>query len=322
MESEVIDQVVDINEANTIFLKLLHSGKNQFIERLEKMALDDEETKDDDTIVPALEMLTKCLQSKNSKTIESLSLFKLLDFGLSREALLRFGYFVTVLEKHFKTRGDKSPPRPGLKKMNSFGSDADHYEEDFEEYDESVSEGAGDISGSLSDGKTIEINGEETMRSPAAPRVPAARQDAVRAQNAPKSVNRSEIGSGSTVSSSVSKTANSELHRASSGDGAGDGKAAAKDNRSWISKGNWRIGENIGSGSFGEVFQGLNGMGKLFAVKRLTVSGRSLGDLENLVSEIELMRTLSHPNIVEYLGTKVGSNRIFQDLCLTSLLSI
>jgi hypothetical protein len=90
----------------------------------------------------------------------------------------------------------------------------------------------------------------------------------------------------------------------------------AKD-KTWIAKGNWRIGEKIGSGSFGEVFQGLNGYGKLFAVKRLALAGGKMADLENLVSEIELMRSLSHPNIVEYIGTKVdvktGFVYIFQE---------
>lgn len=93
-------------------------------------------------------------------------------------------------------------------------------------------------------------------------------------------------------------------------------ESKAKD-KTWIAKGNWRIGEKIGSGSFGEVFQGLNGYGKLFAVKRLVLAGGKMADLENLVSEIELMRSLSHPNIVEYIGTKVdvktGFVYIFQE---------
>jgi serine/threonine protein kinase len=117
--------------------------------------------------------------------------------------------------------------------------------------------------------------------------------------------------SSSTSSSANAPGAAVHMTRASS---VQDSKAKDK---TWIAKGNWRIGEKIGSGSFGEVFQGLNGYGKLFAVKRLALAGGKMADLENLVSEIELMRSLSHPNIVEYIGTKVdvktGFVYIFQE---------
>jgi hypothetical protein len=84
-------------------------------------------------------------------------------------------------------------------------------------------------------------------------------------------------------------------------------------NLSWIKKGRWRLGEKIGSGSFGDVFQGLSDEGKLFAVKRLSMSNTK--EVENLTSEIELMQTLSHTNIVRYLGFKVmhsNASQIFR----------
>jgi mitogen-activated protein kinase kinase kinase 1 len=68
------------------------------------------------------------------------------------------------------------------------------------------------------------------------------------------------------------------------------------------------LGEKIGSGSFGDVFQGLSDEGKLFAVKRLSMSNTK--EVENLTSEIELMQTLSHTNIVRYLGFKVMHSNV------------
>ena len=72
---------------------------------------------------------------------------------------------------------------------------------------------------------------------------------------------------------------------------------------SWIQRGQWRLGEKIGSGAFGEVFQGMSDDGFLFAVKRMNITNHK--EVHNLTAEIELMQTLSHPNIVMYLGAKV-----------------
>lgn len=77
--------------------------------------------------------------------------------------------------------------------------------------------------------------------------------------------------------------------------------------REWISKGSWTIGEKIGCGSFGEVFKGLNNHdGKIFAVKRLRITAERSEELLNLANEVDLMRNMSHPNIVSYIGTKVN----------------
>lgn len=76
----------------------------------------------------------------------------------------------------------------------------------------------------------------------------------------------------------------------------------------WIKRGEWRIGTRIGSGSFGEVFQGMSDDGLLFAVKKLSLVPNK--EIANLASEIELMRVLDHPNIVKYLGVKVTRNTL------------
>jgi len=73
----------------------------------------------------------------------------------------------------------------------------------------------------------------------------------------------------------------------------------------------WQRGEMIGKGSFGQVYAGLDlQSGRLLAVKRVAKSSRdSEDDLDckeilALESEIKLLRTLYHPNIVAYLGTE------------------
>eukprot|EP01034_Spumella_vulgaris_P022062 gene22062-28157_t len=75
---------------------------------------------------------------------------------------------------------------------------------------------------------------------------------------------------------------------------------------SWIANKEWRMGEKIGSGSFGEVFQGMNNKGKLFAVKRMNMLDKS-SEVDGLLSEIQLMRGFSHIHIVAYLGAWVDS---------------
>lgn len=85
---------------------------------------------------------------------------------------------------------------------------------------------------------------------------------------------------------------------------------ASKVTPSWITKGEWKLGDNIGKGSFGEVYKALNYKGKLIAVKKMSLSGnneKSKNSIKLLCDEITLMRGLSHPNIVEYLGVTFDS---------------
>lgn len=72
----------------------------------------------------------------------------------------------------------------------------------------------------------------------------------------------------------------------------------------WIREDKWKLGNLIGSGSSAEVFQCMNDRGKLFAVKRQRLRDRQ-EELDKLINEIEVMKLLSHPNIVEYHGAKI-----------------
>ena len=68
---------------------------------------------------------------------------------------------------------------------------------------------------------------------------------------------------------------------------------------------NWKKGEIIGSGTFGDVFKALNTEdGSLMAVKEVYFDSDN-DDRLGLLREINLMRTLRHPHIVSYLGTEI-----------------
>ncbi|PSS24926.1 Mitogen-activated protein kinase kinase [Actinidia chinensis var. chinensis] len=72
----------------------------------------------------------------------------------------------------------------------------------------------------------------------------------------------------------------------------------------------WRKGELIGCGAFGRVYMGMNlDSGELLAVKQVLVAGNSAlkekaqTHVSELEEEVKLLKNLSHPNIVRYLGT-------------------
>lgn len=75
----------------------------------------------------------------------------------------------------------------------------------------------------------------------------------------------------------------------------------------------WVRGDYIGHGSFGRVFRALNPMtGELIAVKEVHLDLRSKSDQnlkDVLENEIDVIRSLRHPNIVGYLGCDwIGSS--------------
>eukprot|EP00250_Pteridium_aquilinum_P005821 c15855_g1_i1 orf=395-2476(+) len=72
----------------------------------------------------------------------------------------------------------------------------------------------------------------------------------------------------------------------------------------------WRKGELIGAGAFGRVYMGMNlDSGELLAVKQVLIAAnnvakeRAQAHVRELEEEVKLLRNLSHPNIVRYLGT-------------------
>ncbi|CAH9085831.1 unnamed protein product [Cuscuta epithymum] len=72
----------------------------------------------------------------------------------------------------------------------------------------------------------------------------------------------------------------------------------------------WRKGEMIGCGAFGRVYMGMNlDSGELIAVKEVSIAAssasreRAQAHIRELEEEVNLLKNLSHPNIVRYLGT-------------------
>ncbi|KAG2721717.1 hypothetical protein I3760_02G094900 [Carya illinoinensis] len=72
----------------------------------------------------------------------------------------------------------------------------------------------------------------------------------------------------------------------------------------------WRKGELIGCGAFGRVYMGMNlDSGELIAVKQVSIAAnnaskeKTQAHIRELEEEVKLLKNLSHPNIVRYLGT-------------------
>ncbi|KAJ0677368.1 putative mitogen-activated protein kinase kinase kinase STE-STE11 family [Helianthus annuus] len=72
----------------------------------------------------------------------------------------------------------------------------------------------------------------------------------------------------------------------------------------------WRKGELIGCGAFGRVYMGMNlDSGELLAVKQVSIivntasKDKTQAHIRELEEEVKLLKNLSHPNIVRYLGT-------------------
>ncbi|KAG9449591.1 hypothetical protein H6P81_009556 [Aristolochia fimbriata] len=72
----------------------------------------------------------------------------------------------------------------------------------------------------------------------------------------------------------------------------------------------WRKGELIGCGAYGRVYMGMNlDSGELLAVKQVSIAAnsaskeRTQAHIRDLEEEVKLLKNLSHPNIVRYLGT-------------------
>ncbi|CAM9121815.1 unnamed protein product [Discosporangium mesarthrocarpum] len=103
------------------------------------------------------------------------------------------------------------------------------------------------------------------------------------------------------------------------------GENSTSPRRAPVRTGHWKLGHEIGKGSFGSVHIGLNeDTGDLIAVKVMSSHRPEMA--ETLFREIELMRHLRHPNIVCYLGAEVNDMEktisIFQEWVPGSVTSL
>ncbi|POY73774.1 putative Non-specific serine/threonine protein kinase [Rhodotorula taiwanensis] len=74
----------------------------------------------------------------------------------------------------------------------------------------------------------------------------------------------------------------------------------------------FRLAEKLGQGAFGSVYKALNWTtGETCAVKQIDLSHISEGDLPEIMSEIDLLKNLHHPNIVQYRGYHRTSTSLY-----------
>ncbi|KAK4058224.1 Protein kinase of the Mitotic Exit Network [Microbotryomycetes sp. JL221] len=65
----------------------------------------------------------------------------------------------------------------------------------------------------------------------------------------------------------------------------------------------YQLGECIGRGQFGSVYRALNlNSGRIVAVKRISLADKTVAEIEQLSSEVQLLKSLSHPSVVNYEG--------------------
>lgn len=65
----------------------------------------------------------------------------------------------------------------------------------------------------------------------------------------------------------------------------------------------FQLGNCIGRGQFGAVYRALNlNTGQMVAVKRISLSGLKEEEISQLMKEVDLLKSLSHPGIVKYEG--------------------
>ncbi|KAL6634167.1 hypothetical protein ACP70R_026838 [Stipagrostis hirtigluma subsp. patula] len=80
------------------------------------------------------------------------------------------------------------------------------------------------------------------------------------------------------------------------------------------SKSQWKRGKLLGSGTFGQVYLGFNSeSGQFCAIKEVQVildDSRSKEQLRQLNQEIDMLRQLSHQNIVQYYGSELSSEAL------------
>lgn len=64
-----------------------------------------------------------------------------------------------------------------------------------------------------------------------------------------------------------------------------------------------QLGNCIGRGQFGAVYRALNlNTGQMVAVKRIRLEGLKEDEIKQLMKEVDLVKSLSHPSIVKYEG--------------------
>ncbi|EFJ36960.1 hypothetical protein SELMODRAFT_76216 [Selaginella moellendorffii] len=75
----------------------------------------------------------------------------------------------------------------------------------------------------------------------------------------------------------------------------------------------WQKGNLLGVGSFGRVYKGFSDSGTFCAMKEVLVvdDPKSIESVKQLMQEINMLSSLRHPNIVQYLGSEMLDDSLY-----------
>ncbi len=74
---------------------------------------------------------------------------------------------------------------------------------------------------------------------------------------------------------------------------------------------NKRLGEIIGKGAFGKVYEGISEKGTFVAIKQVIRKDVSEDQIASIHMEINLLKKLAHPNIVKYIDSISTRNELY-----------
>jgi hypothetical protein len=277
MDSDIEDMSINQEEVNRCFRAGIDLEGTTFLERVEKHAMEYRGMAPESKLTRIFDKLVRKVDQGKTNEI---SIIK--EFGdLGTETILNIGRAFIETQRN-STRSPRSPP-----KMSGHKKISERYDDDFEDYDDDFEEDE-------IDSPPRSFRKAQTTSLSTSPSPKYIEQDPI-----PRSSKSAPTGRGIPSGSMQMEPRESPKY------GVMHSTKFQGTSLSWIKKGHWRKGEKIGSGSFGEVFQGMTDSGLLFAVKCLNYN-QNVKEMKNLIAEVELMQSLCHPNIVQYLGASVS----------------
>jgi hypothetical protein len=271
---------VDQENMDIAFRRGMKAAKLIYLDNLKKKALQDYELHGEQVVVEKAFQQMKLFIGTSAQKLNSVSLRDFRRFGLGEDIIERIGYIAQQHDNTAVSLKGSAAVAPSPMSRTIIVSE-DYYEEDFEEVDEDTTRGRKRVS-----------HTESVFQPKPSPDI------------LPIKANM-KLAHPNTASS----TSSTPVVRVSAG-------RRGQTIPTWITNKEWRLGEKIGAGSFGEVYQAMNNKGKLYAVKCLNMIDRH-AELSKLWDEIDLMRKLGHKHIVEYIGAYVDTAQatlyIFQE---------
>ena len=120
-------------------------------------------------------------------------------------------------------------------------------------------------------------------------------------------MNRSRHPSGTVSPHHLSREHSVAFSGTGTGTGAGGASGGAERGRgkTWLLDSKYVLGEELGRGSSGKVYRALNqgGGSQFVAIKEIPLVGMSAAAARAVESEVELLRNLSHPQIIRFHET-------------------